>query len=325
MEIWYAFFAACAVMLVSFIGALISIGRIGVWIQKYLTYLATFSGGVFVIIAYHLAEEAVHEGGWVVGIGSVMLGAVLMEAIHYFFPLEHHHHEHEESHAHTLIDGRKVLASDALHNIGDGILLVGAFASDVYVGIAATLGVLLHETVQEISEYFVLRESGLSMMQTLTRNFAVSTTILIGFIFAAFVSWSPLVAILSGLAAGGFMSVVLHDLVPHALASARARGGAYTHVFAALLGAGVMFGLQTFLPHEEEVHMDMDTHAVAAAASPAQIAPARTQVVEPRAPLSVEPPNEIATVTPRELPHFQEEDQPEEETIPEVQTEGTRN
>lgn len=252
MEIWYAFTAALAVMLVSLVGVVFAVGRIGEWMQKYLTYLATLSAGVFLLIAYHLAEEAVHEGGWIVGVGTILLGAAIMEGIHYFFPLEHHHHEHDESHAHTPVDGRKVLASDALHNVSDGILLVGAFASDIYVGIAATVGIILHEAVQEISEYFVLRESGYSHGGALARNFIVSTTILIGFVFAAFLSSGPFLAILSGLAAGGFLSVVLHDLLPHAYHSVRMHGRAYVHVIAALLGAAAIFTLQMTFPHEEE-------------------------------------------------------------------------
>ena len=93
------------------------------------------------------------------------------------------------------------------------------------------------------------------------RNFLVSGTILIGFVFAAFLSSGPLLAILSGLAAGGFLSVVLHDLLPHAYHSVRAHGGAYIHVIAALIGAGAMFALQTAFPHEEEpVPETADTH-----------------------------------------------------------------
>ncbi|MFZ2556188.1 MAG: ZIP family metal transporter [Minisyncoccia bacterium] len=271
MEIWYALLAAFAVMTVSLLGVIFTVGRLGSWMQRYLTYLATFSGGVFLLIAYHLAEEAVHEGGWIVGVGSVLLGAALMEGIHFFFPLEHHHHGHVEEHTHSPIDGRRVLLSDALHNIGDGILLVGAFAADVWIGIAATVGVLLHEMVQEISEYFVLRESGLTNREALSRNFLVSSTILIGFVFAAFAS-GPFVAILAGLAAGGFLSVVLHDLLPHALASVRTHGGAYVHVLAALVGASAMFGLQSALPHEEtEMHGESEVVNTALSQKPKDV------------------------------------------------------
>ena len=248
-----ALIAALAVMATSLVGVIFTSARLGAWMRRYLTYLATLSAGVFLLIAYHLAEEAVHEGGWIVGVGSVLLGAALMEGIHWLLPTKHHHHGHAHDHAHSPIDGRRVLISDALHNVGDGILLVGAFASNIYVGIAATVGVLLHEAVQEISEYFVLREAGYSHRDALTRNLMVSATILIGIFAATYLSsLGFIVALLSGIAAGGFLSVVFHDLLPHALHSVRTHGGAYAHVAALLIGAGAMFSLQITFPHEEE-------------------------------------------------------------------------
>lgn len=238
-------------MCISLVGVIFASGTIGKWINSRLTYLATFSAGVFIVVAYFLAEEAVHEGGWVAGVGSVVLGAAVMEAIRFFFPAPHHHHGPHD-HGHTHIDGRQVLLSDALHNIGDGILLVGAFASNIYVGLAATVGVLLHETVQEVSEYFVLREAGYSNRGALLRNFAVSSTILIGFVFAAYLSSMEFfLALLSGIAAGGFLSVVLHDLLPHAIASARAQSTAVVHVLAIAAGLLAMLGVQMLMPHEE--------------------------------------------------------------------------
>lgn len=256
MHTGYALLAALAVMAVSLVGVVFSVGSLGEWMRRYLTYLATFSAGVFLLIAYHLASEAVEEGGWLVGIGAIMLGAILMEGIHYLLPTKHHHHEHAHDHEHTPIDGRRVLLSDALHNIGDGILIVGAFASSTMIGIAATIGVLLHETVQEISEYFVLREAGYTHRGALVRNFAVSATILIGFFAAAFLASSEIIlALLSGIAAGGFLSVVFHDLLPHAIHSIRTHGGVYVHGVAFVAGAAAIFGLQTAFPHEE-VHAE---------------------------------------------------------------------
>ncbi|TSC86578.1 MAG: Zinc/Iron permease [Parcubacteria group bacterium Gr01-1014_8] len=247
-----AFLASLLVMLISLIGVIFSAGKLGQWMQRYLTYLATFSAGVFVLVAFDLASEAVRAGGWVVAVISVLIGATLMEGIHYIFPTKHHHHDVDNSHTHTPIEGRSVLFSDALHNIGDGILLVGAFETNWYIGLAATLGVVLHETVQEVSEYFVLRGAGYSNKGALTRSFLVSSTILIGFFLASTLSsvtW--IVALFSGIAAGGFMSVVLHDLLPHALASVRSNGGTYMHILAGLVGAGLMLGIQTALPEEE--------------------------------------------------------------------------
>lgn len=248
-----ALIASLLVMATSLAGVIFTAGQLGRWMQKYLTYLTTFSAGVFLLVAYHLAEEAVHEGGWLAGVSSVIIGALIMESIHFLLPTKHHHHGVGHDHAHTPIDGRSMLLSDALHNIGDGILLVGAFATNLYVGIAATVGVILHETVQEISEYFVLREAGYSNSGALIRNLAVSSSILIGLFLATYLSaMDSVLAILSGIAAGGFLSVILHDLLPHAIASIRTHGNLAIHVSAFVIGALGMLGLQIAMPHEEE-------------------------------------------------------------------------
>jgi len=225
----YPILAALAVMIVSLVGVILTIGRIGSWLRRNLTYLATFAGGVFILVAWHLAEEAAHEGGWMVAISAMLAGALIMESINFFFPA-HHHHGVEHDHAHTPIDGRRVLFSDALHNIGDGILIFAAFSADFYIGIVATVGVLLHEFVQEISEFFVLKESGYSNRAALTWNFLVSTTIFIGlFLAATLSSMEIIVAILSGVAAGGFAPYDCLNSRPwariHSRCSCHSRGG----------------------------------------------------------------------------------------------------
>ncbi len=289
--------AALIVMSVSLIGVVFARGALGAWINRYLTYLATFSGGVFLVIAYFLAEEAVHEGGWIVGVSSVILGAAIMEGIRFVFPNEHHHHGTHDEHGHSSIDGRQVLLSDAMHNIGDGILLVGAFAADLYVGIAATVGVVLHETVQEISEYFVLRGAGYSNTEALVRNVAVSSSILLGLLFATYLASIPMfLSILSGIAAGGFLSVVLHDLVPHAIASIRSGGGAYVHGFVAVLGVSLMMGVQSIIPHEHEEAAPDEIATMVETSATIQVEPAQNEfIAEENTPVETTPTTPVSS------------------------------
>src|SRR3989338_3422961 len=101
--------AALSVMLASLAGVIFATKTLGAWMRHHLTYFATFSAGVLVVLAYHLIEEAFHEAESVV-----------------------------------LVDGRRVLLSDAIHNITDGIILVPAFIVDWKIGVAATLGIFLH-------------------------------------------------------------------------------------------------------------------------------------------------------------------------------------
>ncbi len=253
MELGAPLVAACAVMLVSLSGVLFASQTLSRWMRSNLTYLATFSGGVFLIVVYHLLEETLHESGSVaIAAGAVLFGVALMEALHHLLPAEHHHHNIEHGHAHTSVDGRRVLLSDALHNVGDGVLLVAAFATSWAIGIAATIGILIHELVQEISEFFVLKEAGYSTSKALSRNFLSSSTILVGVALAAFLSSADEISVLfGGLAAGGFLAVLLRDLMPHALESIRERGGAWKHVTALFLGVALMLSVQTYFGHEE--------------------------------------------------------------------------
>ena len=246
-----SFAAAFCVMLVSLVGIVFTSKTLGLWMQGRLAYLATFSAGVLSVLAYHLIEEAFLESTAVLAVLSIAAGIIALEIIHYLLPDPHHHHEAPADHRHTHIDGRRVLVSDAVHNVTDGFLIVPAFLVDWKIGVAATIGIMLHELVQEVSEFFVLREAGYSDKRALMLNFLSSSTILIGVALAlSLASFETLIAALSGLAAGGFLSVVIRDLLPHAAQSAKMHGKWATHVTAAVLGIVIMIGVTRLVPHE---------------------------------------------------------------------------
>ena len=242
-------------MLASLVGVVFTHQAFGAWMRVRLTYLATFSAGVLTVLAYHLIGEAFRESASVMlAIVSIIAGAVILEMIHRVLPDTHHHHEAPVGHTHTAIDGRRILISDAVHNVTDGFLIVPAFLVDWKIGVAATFGIFLHELVQGISQFFVLKEAGYSDRKAFTLNFAVSSTILIGVVLAlSLASFEAFIAILSGFAAGGFLSVVIRDLLPHALSSAKAHGKWLPHIAAAIIGVFVMLGVITLVPHDEPV------------------------------------------------------------------------
>lgn len=263
--------AAVAVMGISLSGVLFAAGPLHRWATRNLPYLATFAGGVFLIVVFHLLEESLHEGSVALAAGAILFGAALMEALHHLLPSAHHHHGAETEHAHSPIDGRRVLLSDAIHNVGDGVLIVAAFSVDLYVGIAATIGVLIHEFVQEISEFFVLKQAGYSTREALMRNFFASSTILVGVLVALYLASAEEIAVLfAGLAAGGFLAVILRDIVPNTVAHLRAHGSAIAHTTALVLGVVLMLGIQTVVPDPHEA-IEGDEHAEEEITSQAQI------------------------------------------------------
>lgn len=252
---WYPLIAALAVMAVSLSGVLFSAEVLRAWVEKNLTYLATFAGGVFLLVVYHLLEETLHQSSSLaLAAGSILFGAAVMQALHHMLPDTHHHHDALHDHAHSHLDGRRVLVSDGFHNVGDGVLLVATFAVSIPVGIAAAIGIVLHELVQEISEFFVLRGSGYSTQKALMLNFISSGTILVGVGVASFLASAENIAILfAGIAAGGFLTILVQDLIPNAIGSVKKYGGGWKHAVAAALGVALMIVVQMAFPHEEKL------------------------------------------------------------------------
>lgn len=101
-------------------------------------------------------------------VSSVILGIVLVEIIIKIIPKAHHHSIPLScGHNHSPIDAHRMMWSNFFHNAGDGILLVSTYAVNIHIGIIATIGIFLHEIIQEISEFFVLKEAGYSTKKTL--------------------------------------------------------------------------------------------------------------------------------------------------------------
>ena len=54
----------------------------------------------------------------------------------------------------------KVCVGDGLHNFLDGILIAGAFLTDIHLGVVTSLAVAAHEIPQEVGDFAVLLHSG---------------------------------------------------------------------------------------------------------------------------------------------------------------------
>jgi zinc transporter ZupT len=146
-----------------------------------------------------------------------------------------------------------MLLGDAVHNIADGIILVPAFLAGAWVGVGTAFAIFIHELVQEIAEFFVLKEAGYSTRAALTRNFAASSTILLGVILAAsLASVETLEAPLLAFAGGAFVYIILRDLLPSILRSIHTEGRPLRFVVAALLGVGLLLGIGAALPETHE-------------------------------------------------------------------------
>lgn len=256
----YTAIAALSVMLTSLIGVVSVWKHLGDAIERNLSVLVSFSAGVFLLIGYGLTEETfAHAHEPLDALIWIGVGAGLIFLIFNILPAFHHHHDaHDSTHTHEPLDARRVLLSDALHNAGDGILLAAAFAVSVPFGIATTASVLIHEIVQEVSEFFVLRQAGYSTSRALLVNFLVSSTILVGALGGFFLldTFEMFELPLLGLSAGAIFVVVLYDLIPHSIRSTIRSEQYIRHIAWFIIGAILMFAVNTYIGHDhDDAHM----------------------------------------------------------------------
>lgn len=247
------------------------IGKITVWkvagnfIERNLDYLVSFAAGVFLVLVVFLSQEVVEGSStpaygfaWIIG------GLLLVWLVTKLIPEGHHHYHADEEDFPQTIDARKMLIGDSLHNIGDGVLLAVTFVASPLLGIITAISIFIHELVQEISEFFILRHAGYSTNSALRINFMTATTILIGalggyFLFAQF---SSLEIPILGFATGAILALLMQDLIPHSFRHAREKKCAPKHILTALVGVALMFSVfqVTALVFGTHSH-DSDAHA----------------------------------------------------------------
>ena len=241
------------IILASLIGVVSVWRRAGRVIELNLTLLVSFSAGVFLVIAYQLGREAMAHAA-IPGMGLVWIavGTLAVWLLFKFIPSFHHHHDGGlETSSHSKLDARRIMVGDALHNMGDGILLATSFAVSSLLGVLTALSIFVHELVQEMSEFFVLRQAGYSTKQALILNFIISGTMLVGALGSFFLlgSSEALEVPLLGLASGAFLVVVVHDLIPHSVRASKQKNLYLRHFAWFLIGVVLMLVVNTFAAH----------------------------------------------------------------------------
>lgn len=94
--------------------------------------------------------------------------------------LPHHHHTQAEKHQHSTKDVVRTLGSDFLHNIVDGIVIIGGFAVNIHTGLIATLGVFLHQTLQQVGQQALLVDYGIKPKKAILWSVLIALSIFVG-------------------------------------------------------------------------------------------------------------------------------------------------
>lgn len=249
------------IMLASLVGVIFTWKALGGFIQKRVSLMVSFSAGVFLLLVLSLSQEVFHgDLSTMVIIGWFLTGIIGVLLLFRFLPMFHHHHTNEhDDHAHGKLDARKIVISDAIHNAGDGILLASAFAFSFELGLATALGIFIHEIIQEVSEFFVLKQAGLSTKKALVVNFIASSPVLI-FGLASYWLLESFVVLetpLLALSAGAFLVVVVFDLIPESVRRSREEKNYTKHGIVFVVGLLLMLWVGSVFGHS---HGEGDGH-----------------------------------------------------------------
>lgn len=188
------------------------------WLPRFADRMLAYAVGILLAFAFtDLLPEAVE-----LGLDASLVGQILLAAIVVFFLLEKaalwrhdHHHEHGHSDIHPPQVAMIVLG-DGLHNFVDGVLIAAAFLADSALGWATAIAVLAHELPQEIGDFMVLLNAGLSKMRALVLNAVSGAAMILGGVAGYFALDGVQTAVpyVLVIAAASFIYIAVADLVP---------------------------------------------------------------------------------------------------------------
>ncbi|MFY9513158.1 MAG: ZIP family metal transporter [Rubrivivax sp.] len=197
-------------------------------LARVVKHLVSLSAGVLLGTALlHVLPEA-FEGGS----EPHALFVTLLAGLMFFFLLEKaelyrhsHHHEGDDPHHHhhhgfdaeqAGRGGWGVLVGDSIHNFCDGIIIAAAFLADTTLGVVTAAAIVAHEIPQEVGDYIVLLNAGLSRTRALVYNGISGLASVVGGVLGYFVvaPWQALFPYLLVAASSSFIYVAVADLLP---------------------------------------------------------------------------------------------------------------
>jgi zinc and cadmium transporter len=190
-----------------------------------LPHLVSFATGALLgaallgLLPHALAAQG--EGDMHVIPMAVLLGLLGFFLLEKMVLWRHCHADHCEVHAptadiHHRSTGTMILVGDGLHNFLDGVLIAGAFLTDIHLGVVTSLAVVAHEIPQEVGDFAVLLHSGFARGRAFFYNIATSLTTVIGGVLAYYALQDIEAALpyVLAVAASSFIYIAVADLIP---------------------------------------------------------------------------------------------------------------
>ncbi len=186
---------------------------------KMRTYdtLIGFAAGVMTAIAtLGLIHEALMEGGTVIALLGVAVGAAGLFLLDRFIPHEHEHLPFECTNPVAYRRGLLLMVALTLHNIPEGLAVGTSYVAENRLGLLLALAIALHNIPEGIAVAGPFRACGMPRWQCIAWATASGLTEPIAAFFGAFfVSlFAPLLPFSLAFAGGAMLYVVSDELIP---------------------------------------------------------------------------------------------------------------
>lgn len=183
--------------------------------KKLAKYATPFAAGALLSAVFlDLLNEGLEEGDAQTLMFATLTGILLFFLAERFLHWFHHHHDEDEER--KRVSKTLIIAGDTVHNALDGVAIAAGFLISVPTGIVTAIAVALHEIPQEIGDFGLLLNRGMSRKRVLLVNIisALSATV-----FALLTFWLgsedklPIEWML-GISAGFLLYIAMSDIIP---------------------------------------------------------------------------------------------------------------
>jgi len=271
------------ILLATFLGGVVSVVLAAALSAPLLglivKHLVSLSTGVLLGTALlHVLPEAFESS-----VPPHELFLTLLGGLMFFFLLEKaelyrhgHHHEDDHHDHHHGFDadqagrgGLSVLVGDSIHNFCDGIIIAAAFMANPQLGFVTAAAIIAHEIPQEVGDYIVLINAGLSRTRALAYNAISGMSAVVGGVlgYVLIGAWQQYLPYLMVVAASSFVYVAVADLIPQ-LQKRLSWRETVAQIFWLAAGLGMIASIVQFIEHDHSHDAPSLTHGAPAVLVP---------------------------------------------------------
>lgn len=182
--------------------------------RKLVPHLVSYATGALLAAAFlGMIPAALRDVPAIHLTATVLTGMVLFFVLEKLVLWRHCHEADCEVHGQAA---PLILVGDAFHNFVDGMVIAAAFLTSVPLGITAAMAVIAHEVPQEVGDFGILLDSGMSRAKAFVLNNLSAAATLPGAVVAYV--WldnvHDVVPYVLGVSAASFIYIATADLIP---------------------------------------------------------------------------------------------------------------